>query len=71
VNNWPLNWGFLAVAKINEPNTVPIPAPAPINPEHATPAPMYFAAANILYNKKIILLASNILKVDFKFKYKF
>jgi len=48
VNNCPLNWGFLAVAKINDPKTVPIPAPDPIKPEHANPDPMYFAAAKII-----------------------
>ena len=40
--------GFLAVEAINEENISPIPIPAPINPEQAKPAPMYFAAANII-----------------------
>lgn len=48
LNNCPLIWGFLAVEAIKEEKIKPIPAPAPINPEHAKPAPMYFAAANIL-----------------------
>jgi len=47
VNNWLLTWGFLAVDAINEENINPIPAPAPIKPEQANPAPKYFAAANI------------------------
>ena len=46
-NNCPLIWGFLAVDAINAEKINPIPAPAPINPEQAKPAPMYFAAANI------------------------
>jgi hypothetical protein len=48
VNNWPLNWGFLAVDEIKEAKILPIPIPAPINPEQAIPAPMYLAAINIL-----------------------
>ena len=47
LNNCPLICGFLAVDAINEEKIKPIPAPAPINPEQANPAPMYFAAANI------------------------
>lgn len=42
--------GFLDVAVINPENTKPIPTPAPANPIVAKPAPMYFAAANIIYN---------------------
>ena len=48
LNNCPLICGFLAVDAIKEEKIKPIPAPAPINPEQAKPAPMYFAAANIL-----------------------
>ena len=46
-NNCPLTCGFLAVDAIKAEKIKPIPAPAPINPEQANPAPMYFAAANI------------------------
>ena len=46
-NNCPLNWGFLAVDAINEEKILPIPIPAPINPEQEIPAPIYFAAAII------------------------
>lgn len=49
LNNCPLICGFLAVEAINEEKIKPIPAPAPINPEQAKPAPMYFAAVNILF----------------------
>jgi len=51
-NNWFLTWGFLAVDAIKEEKIKPIPAPAPINPEQAKPAPIYFAAVNILILKK-------------------
>ena len=54
VNSCPLIWGFLAVDAIKDEKIKPIPAPAPINPEQAKPAPMYFAAANIIINKYII-----------------
>lgn len=47
-NNCPLIWGFLAVEAINDEKINPIPAPAPINPEQAKPAPINFAAANIV-----------------------
>ena len=47
-NNWDLLWGFLAVDAIKEEKINPIPAPAPIKPEQAKPAPIYFAAANII-----------------------
>ena len=47
-NNCDLICGFLAVEAINEEKIKPIPAPAPINPEQAKPAPIYLAAANIL-----------------------
>lgn len=55
LNNWLLIWGFLAVEAINEEKIKPIPAPAPIKPEQAKPAPMYFAAANILKNEIYLL----------------
>ena len=53
-NNCPLNWGFLAVDAINEEKMLPIPIPAPINPEQAIPAPIYFAAA-IIFNNCVFL----------------
>lgn len=40
--------GFREVPKRRAPNTVPIPTPAPANPIVAKPAPISFAAANIL-----------------------
>lgn len=40
------NEGFLDIPKTKDPNTVPIPTPAPANPIVANPAPMYFAACN-------------------------
>lgn len=48
-NNCGLNAGFLDVAVIKPENTIPIPTPAPAKPIVANPAPMYFAAANIIY----------------------
>lgn len=52
-NNCPLIDGFLDVEAINEEKIKPIPAPAPINPEQAKPAPIYFAAANICQISKV------------------
>jgi len=49
VNNWPLSWGFRAVDVIRDAKIRPIPAPAPIKPEQANPAPMYWAAEKIYY----------------------
>ena len=48
LNNCPLICGFLAVEAISAEKIKPIPAPAPIKPEQANPAPKYLAAANIL-----------------------
>lgn len=48
VNNCPRTPGFRAVEEINDENTEPIPIPAPVRPIAARPAPMYFAACNIL-----------------------
>ena len=39
--------GLRAVALIIEPNTIPIPTPAPPNQDEANPAPIYLAACNI------------------------
>ena len=58
-NNCPLICGFLAVDAINAEKINPIPAPAPINPEQAKPAPMYFAAANMC-KSHLYLIVSNI-----------
>jgi hypothetical protein len=52
VNNWFRTCGFRAVDAIKEEKINPIPIPAPINPEQANPAPIYFAATNILKFKK-------------------
>ena len=46
-NNCDLICGFLAVEAIKEEKIKPIPAPAPIKPEQANPAPIYLAAAII------------------------
>ena len=59
-NNCPLICGFLAVEAIKAEKIKPIPAPAPINPEQAKPAPMYFAAANIFIISRLFLTVSNI-----------
>ena len=48
-NNCEPTLGFLAVPEIKAEKIKPIPAPAPIKPEHARPAPMYLAAANIIF----------------------
>lgn len=37
--------GFLEIPIINEPETVPIPAPAPANPIAAAPPPIFLAAS--------------------------
>ena len=47
-NKEALKDGLRAVALIIDPNTIPIPTPAPPKPEEAKPAPIYFAACNIL-----------------------
>lgn len=39
--------GLRAVALIILPKTIPIPTPAPPNPEEAKPAPIYLALCNI------------------------
>ena len=52
VNNCALTWGLRAVDAIKEEKISPIPIPAPIKPEQANPAPIYFAATNIIvFNK--------------------
>ena len=48
---------FLAIAKIKEPTIDPIPAPAPIRPEQANPAPIYLAADK-KFCKNILLIDS-------------
>jgi hypothetical protein len=40
--------GFRAVDAISDEKIDPIPIPAPVSPIAASPAPMYFAAANIV-----------------------
>jgi hypothetical protein len=40
--------GFRAVDAISDEKIDPIPIPAPVRPIAASPAPMYFAAANIV-----------------------
>jgi hypothetical protein len=57
-NNCPLIDGFLDVEAINEEKIKPIPAPAPINPEQAKPAPIYFAAANIANIAKYMIVSN-------------
>lgn len=48
VNSCPRIAGFRAVDEIRAENTEPIPIPAPVRPIAANPAPMYFAACNML-----------------------
>lgn len=43
----PRSAGFRAVEAISDEKIEPIPIPAPVRPIAASPAPMYFAAANI------------------------
>ena len=49
-NSCPLRAGFRAVDEISDEKICPIPIPAPVSPIAASPAPMYFAAANIFKN---------------------
>jgi hypothetical protein len=49
VNNCCFNDGFLAYPNIKLPNTIPIPAPDPATPTHATPAPMNLLASTIFF----------------------
>ena len=51
VNSCPRRAGFRAVEEIRDEKIEPIPIPAPVSPIAASPAPMYFAAAIILYVK--------------------
>jgi hypothetical protein len=44
----PRRAGFRAVEAIRDEKILPIPIPAPVSPIAANPAPMYFAAANML-----------------------
>ena len=46
LNNSSFNEGFLEVPVTNEPNTEPIPTPAPAKPIVAKPAPIHFADCN-------------------------
>ena len=46
-NSCPRSAGFRAVDAISDEKIEPIPIPAPVRPIAASPAPMYFAAANI------------------------
>lgn len=41
-NNWFFNFGLFEYDRNKAPKTTPIPTPAPINPEHAAPAPTAF-----------------------------
>lgn len=50
LNNSCLNEGFREIPMINEPKTVPIPAPAPANPMAAAPPPIFFAASRSMIN---------------------
>jgi hypothetical protein len=47
-NSWGRTAGFRAVDAISDEKIDPIPIPAPVSPIAASPAPMYFAAANIV-----------------------
>ena len=47
-NNCPRSAGFRAVEEISDEKICPIPIPAPVSPIAANPAPMYFAAANMV-----------------------
>jgi hypothetical protein len=47
-NSCPLRAGFRAVDEISDEKICPIPIPAPVSPIAASPAPMYFAAANMV-----------------------
>lgn len=49
-NNSPFNVGFLDVPFINAANTIPAPNPPPIKLIVANPAPINFAAPNILFS---------------------
>lgn len=46
LNNSSFKFGFLEIPKTRDPNTVPIPTPAPASPMVARPAPIYLAACN-------------------------
>jgi hypothetical protein len=48
-NNCFVNEGLRATELINDPKTIPIPAPAPANAIVAHPAPINFAASNMIY----------------------
>ena len=45
LNNSCLKDGFLEIPIVREPETVPIPTPAPTKPILATPPPIFFAAS--------------------------
>lgn len=48
MNSCPRSAGLRAVEEIRDEKIDPIPIPAPVSPIAARPAPMYFAAANML-----------------------
>lgn len=59
-NNCPLKDGFLATPKIKDPNTTPIPTPAPIKPVLADPVPIIFAPC-IIYQYNNLSVKDKIL----------
>jgi hypothetical protein len=50
VKSCPRSAGFRAVEEIRDEKIDPIPIPAPVSPIAASPAPMYFAAADMIRN---------------------
>jgi len=47
------NKGLRLAALIKDPNTIPIPAPTPANAINALPAPIIFAACNMVIENRI------------------
>lgn len=73
-NSCPLRAGFRAVDEISDEKICPIPIPAPVSPIAASPAPMYFAAANMVELSCIYVLLpiyENIQVVSRAYYYKF